>query len=308
MAVIKALSALDLVGETPVVRLNRIVPATSAEVWLKLENYNIGGSVKDRIALNMIEEAEREGKITPGETTLIEATSGNTGIGLALIAAIKGYRLIAVMGEKASVERRQLMQAYGAELEIVPASPLGAEADLIRLGELVKEHGYYPILQFENPHNPEAHYRTTGPEILEAFGGKAPDAFVAGVGTGGTLTGTGQYLRKKNPAISIVAVEPDASPVLSGGARAPHAIQGIGAGFVPPVLDTGIYDKIIRVTNEDAASTARELARSEGLLLGISAGAATWAARKVARELGKGKVVLAIAPDTGERYLSTGLY
>jgi cysteine synthase A len=299
-------NATCLIGNTPVLQLNRLAPKDGAAVCVKLECFNIGGSVKDRIALNMINAAEAEGKIKPGDT-LIEATSGNTGIGLALVAAVKGYKLVIVMGDNVSVERRQLARAYGAEVVIVPSAG-GIKPSFDKVAELVAQYGYFEVKQFENPHNPEAHELTTGPEIVEAFGGNVPDAFVAGIGTGGTITGTGGYLRKRRPDIQIFAVEPDASPVLSGGQPGPHAIQGIGAGIIPKVLDTGIYNEIIRVTNDEALNFARELAAQEGLLLGYSSAAAVFGAVRVAERLGTGKTVLAIAPDTGERYLSTPLY
>ncbi|MDR1400274.1 MAG: cysteine synthase A [Treponema sp.] len=301
-----AQNAAELIGNTPVLKLNRMTPPDGAEVYVKLESFNIGGSVKDRIALNMINAAEAEGKIKPGDT-LIEVTSGNTGIGLALVAAVKGYRLIIVMGDNVSVERCQLARAYGAEVIIV-SSKGGIKNSFDKAAELVARYGYFEIKQFENPHNPETHALTTGPEIVEAFGGAVPDAFVAGVGTGGTITGAGGYLKKLRPDIQIFAVEPDASPVLSGGHPGPHVIQGIGAGIVPKVLDTGIYDEIIRITNDEAVNTARNLATQEGLLLGYSSAAAVLGAIRVAERLGAGKTVLAIAPDTGERYLSTPLY
>ena len=296
----------ELIGKTPVVRLNRLAPAGGAEIFVKLENFNAGGSVKDRIALNMIVQAEAEGKIKPGDT-LLEVTSGNTGIGVALIGAVKGYRVVIVMGDNVSLERRALIRAYGAELVIVSAAG-GIKASFDKAAELAAKYGYFEIRQFENPHNPEAHELTTGPEILEAFGGTTPDAFVVGVGTGGTITGAGGFLRRHNPAIKIIAVEPDDSPVLSGGAPGPHAIQGIGAGIIPQVLNTGIYDQIIRITNDEALHFARLLAAKEGLLLGYSSAAAILAATRVAAELGAGKKVLTVAPDTGERYLSTPLY
>jgi cysteine synthase A len=306
MAVKIAGSATELIGKTPVVKLNRLVPEGAADVYVKLESFNIGGSVKDRIALNMIERAEEEGLIKPGDT-LLEVTSGNTGIGIALVAAVKGYRAVIVMGDNVSVERRQLIQAYGAELVIV-TSVGGIKPSFDKAAELVEKYGYFEVKQFQNPHNPEAHELTTGPEIEEAFGGDIPDAFVAGVGTGGTITGAGRYLRKLRGDIKIVAVEPDASPVLSGGKAGPHAIQGIGAGIVPDVLDTGVYDEIVRITNDEARDFARELASREGLLLGYSSAAAVLAAVRTAQKLGRGKSVIAIAPDTGERYLSTPLY
>jgi len=297
----------DLIGNTPIVKLNRLVPANAASVYVKLENFNAGGSIKDRIALNMINQAQAAGLIKPGDT-LIEGTSGNTGVGIALVAAAKGYKTVIVMGEMASIERRKLMQAYGAELVIVPASAGGIQAVFDIVSELVKEKGYFPLYQFKNEFNPESHRLTTGPEILEAFQGHTPDAFVAGIGTGGTITGTGEYLRKYNPDIQIIAVEPDSSPVLSGGTPGPHLIQGIGAGIVPAILNVDIYNEIVRVTNEEAIYTARELATREGLLLGISSAAAIHAAILTAVKLGPEKSVLAIAPDTGERYLSTDLF
>ncbi|GHU10758.1 cysteine synthase [Betaproteobacteria bacterium] len=298
-------SALELIGKTPVIRLNRIADKGAA-IYLKLENFNVGGSVKDRIALNMIEQAEAEGRIRPGDT-LIENTSGNTGIGLALVAAIKGYKLVVTMSEAVSVERRKLMQAYGAEVVLTPAAG-GIQAGFAKTAELIEQYGYFELRQFYNEHNPETHYQSTGPEIAAAFGGNLPDFFVSGVGTGGTITGAGRYLRERKPEVKIIAVEPDDSAVLSGGAPGPHAIQGIGAGIIPAVLDTTIYDRIIRVTNDEAQTTSRLLARREGLLLGYSAGAAVFAALRIAQEVDEDKHILAIAPDTGERYLSTPLY
>ncbi|MHB9293149.1 cysteine synthase [Hollandina sp. SP2] len=296
----------ELIGQTPIVKLNRLVPEDAAEVYVKLESFNAGGSVKDRIALNMINQAEAEGRIKPGDT-LLEVTSGNTGIGIALVAAVKGYKAVIVMGDNVSLERRQLIQSYGAELVIV-TSVGGIKPSFDKAAELVEKYGYFEVKQFENPHNPEAHELTTGPEISEAFNGQIPDAFVSGVGTGGTITGIGGYLRKLKPDIRIVAVEPDASPVLSGGKPAPHAIQGIGAGIIPQVLNRDIYDDIIRITNDEAQDYTRELAIKEGLLLGYSSGAAILAAVRVAKQLGKGKRVITLSPDTGERYLSTPLY
>jgi cysteine synthase A len=300
-------NALELIGETPIVRLNKIVPQKAAEVLLKLENYNIGGSVKDRIGLHMIERAEQEGLIQPGKTTLIESTSGNTGIGLAIAAAIKGYRLIIVMGEKASVERRQLLQAYGAELVLVPPSPEGIFADFKVQQELIDQYGYFSFKQFENQANPETHRLRTGPEIINALG-EAPDAFIATAGTGGTLSGVGEYLKGLKPDTYIVAVEPAGSPVLAGGEKGVHALMGIGPGFIPDTLNTEIYDEVIGVTDDEGLDTARALAKEEGLLLGYTSGAAVFAAIKIAIKLGEGKTVVAIAPDTGERYLSTPLF
>ncbi|GAF24832.1 cysteine synthase A [Neomoorella thermoacetica] len=295
----------QLIGQTPILRLNRLVE-DGMEVYLKIEFFNPGGSVKDRIALSMITAAEADGRLKPGDT-IVEPTSGNTGIGLAMVAAVRGYRLILVMPETMSIERRKLLAAYGAEFVLTPGN-LGMKGAVDKANELVRENpGYFMPQQFENPANPAIHRQTTAREILEQMDSKV-DAFVAGVGTGGTLTGVGEVLKKEIPGVRIVAVEPAASPVLSGGQPGPHKIQGIGAGFVPPVLRREVVDEIITVTNEDAMETARRLAREEGLLVGISSGAAAFAALQVARRLGRGKRVLAIAPDTGERYLSTELF
>ncbi|QGP90786.1 Cysteine synthase [Neomoorella glycerini] len=294
-----------LIGRTPVVRLNRL-PENGAAVYAKLEYFNPGASVKDRIALSMIEAAEAAGKLKPG-ATIVEPTSGNTGIGLAMVAAVRGYRLILVMPETMSIERRKLLAAYGAEFILTPGH-LGMKGAVDKALELVRENpDYFMPQQFENPANPDVHRRTTAREILEQMG-RDLDAFVAGVGTGGTITGAGEVLKQEIPGIKIIAVEPAASPVLSGGQPGPHKIQGIGAGFVPQVFRREVIDEIITVSNEDALITARRLAREEGLLVGISAGAAVYAALQVARRLGSGKKVLAIAPDTGERYLSTELF
>jgi cysteine synthase A len=297
-------SVAELVGQTPIVKLNRLVDENSAEVYLKLEYFNPGSSVKDRIALAMIEAAEQQGKIKPGDT-IIEPTSGNTGIGLAMISAAKGYKAILVMPETMSLERRNLLRAYGAELVLTPG-PDGMKGAIAKAEELVKEHGYFLPQQFTNPANPEVHKRTTGKEIAEQM--DQLDAFVAGIGTGGTITGAGSVLREKFPEIKIYAVEPKDSPVLSGGKPGPHKIQGIGAGFVPEVLDTHLYDEIIQVNTENAFEYARRAGREEGILGGISSGAAIYAAVEVAKKLGKGKKVLAIIPDNGERYLSTALF
>lgn len=297
-------SVAELVGQTPIVKLNRLVDENSADVYLKLEYFNPGSSVKDRIALAMIEAAEEEGIIKPGDT-IIEPTSGNTGIGLAMIASAKGYRAILVMPETMSLERRNLLRAYGAELVLTPG-PEGMKGAIAKAEELVKEHGYFLPQQFKNPANPEVHKRTTGKEIVEQL--DQVDAFIAGIGTGGTLTGAGSVLRENFPGIKIYAVEPKDSPVLSGGKPGPHKIQGIGAGFVPDVLDTKLYDEIIQVTTENAFEYARRSGQEEGILSGISGGAAIYAAVQVAKELGKGKKVVAIIPDNGERYLSTPLY
>lgn len=297
---------LELIGQTPVVKLNRVVGKTDADVYLKLEFFNPAGSVKDRIALSMIEEAEKRGELKPG-ATIVEPTSGNTGIGLAMVAAAKGYRAILVMPETMSLERRNLLRAYGAELVLTPGSE-GMKGAVAKAEELVRENpDYFMPQQFKNPDNVKIHVETTAQEILQQMDGKL-DAFVAGVGTGGTITGVGQVLRKQIPDCRIIAVEPSASPVLSGGKPGPHKIQGIGAGFVPPILDTSIYDEVIQVDNEEAFTWARRVAREEGILVGISSGAAIAAALKVARRLGEGKKVLAVVPSNGERYLSTELY
>ena len=298
-------SIADLVGQTPIVKLNRLVEENSADVYVKLEYMNPGSSVKDRIALAMIEAAEESGDLKEG-ATIIEPTSGNTGIGLAMIAAAKGYKAILVMPETMSMERRNLLRAYGADLVLTPG-PEGMGGAIRKAEELANEHGYFMPQQFNNLSNPEIHRRTTGKEIVEQMGEQL-DAFISGVGTGGTITGAGEVLREKYNHIKIYAVEPTDSPVLSGGKPGPHRIQGIGAGFVPRVLNTEIYDDIIKVTNDEAFDYARRGAREEGILGGISSGAAIFAALKVAKELGKGKKVLAIIPSNGERYLSTPLY
>ncbi len=296
---------LDLIGNTPVVRLNRLAGPELAAVWGKLENLNPGGSVKDRICLSMIEVAERDGRLKPGDT-VIEPTSGNTGIGLALVASVKGYRLVLTMPDTMSVERRSLLMAYGAELVLTPDSK-GMHAAVRKAEELLAEHpDYFMPQQFSNPANPAVHRETTAQELLQQF--DHIDAFVAGVGTGGTITGVGQVLREKMPLIAIIAVEPAASPVLSHGEPGYHKIQGIGAGFVPEILDEDVYDEIITVTDDEAAECARRLAREEGLLLGISSGANCHAALQVARRLGPGKTVVTVFCDTGERYLTTDLF
>ncbi|MFP3719758.1 cysteine synthase A [Niallia circulans] len=299
-------SVVDLIGGTPIVKLNRLVDDSSADVYLKLEYMNPGSSVKDRIALAMIEAAEKSGDLKPG-STIIEPTSGNTGIGLAMVAAAKGYRAILVMPETMSVERRRLLKAYGAELVLTPGTE-GMGGAIRKAEELAKENGYFIPQQFKNISNPEVHRLTTGPEIVEAFGEEGLDAFIAGIGTGGTITGAGEVLKEKYSDIKIYAVEPADSPVLSGGKPGPHKIQGIGAGFVPEILNSEVYDGIIKVTNEDAFEYARRAGKEEGVLGGISSGAAIYAALQVAKELGKGKKVLAIIPSNGERYLSTPLY
>lgn len=293
----------ELIGQTPLVKLNQVVESDMADVYLKLESFNAGGSVKDRIALRMIEDAEEDGTLKAGDT-IVEASSGNTGIGIAFVAAAKGYQVKIFMPESMSVERRRLMQAYGAELELTSAEG-GMKEALAEAEELVKQEGYVKLSQFENPSNPKVHEETTGPEIYEALDQQAPDAFVAGVGTGGTITGAGSFLKSKNPDIEIIAMEADDSAVLSGEPSGSHKIQGVSAGFIPEVLDTEIYQSIERITNDEAIELTRRLAVEEGILMGISSGAAAAAALKVARRLGAGKTVVAVAPDTGERYLST---
>lgn len=299
-------SVLELVGQTPIVKVNNLQEENSADIYLKLEYFNPGSSVKDRIALALVEAAEKSGQLKEG-STIIEPTSGNTGIGLALVAAAKGYKAILVMPETMSLERRNLLRAYGAELVLTPG-PDGMKGAIAKAEELAKENGYFLPQQFTNKENPEIHRQTTGPEIIEAFGNDKLDAFIAGVGTGGTITGSGEVLREKYPDIQIYAVEPKDSPVLSGGKPGPHKIQGIGAGFVPEVLNTELYENIIQVTTEEAFNYARRAGGEEGILAGISGGAAIAAAVQVAKQLGKGKKVLAIVPDNGERYLSTPLY
>jgi cysteine synthase A len=296
-------SVLDLIGKTPLVRLSKLGPANGATVYGKMESLNPGGSVKDRIALSMIEEAERTGALKPGDV-IVEPTSGNTGIGLALVCAVKGYKLILTMPDDYSIERRRLLERLGAALELTPAIE-GMTGAVFAARQLVESKpGYYMPQQFENGANPKAHRETTAIEILEAMEGRV-DAFVAGVGTGGTITGVGQVLRERlGAAVKIVAVEPARSPVLSGGRAGLHAIQGIGASFVPGVLDRGIYDEIIRVEDKEAQQMALRLAKEEGLLLGPSSGANVHASLKVAEQLGPGKTVVTIFCDTGERYLS----
>lgn len=297
---------LKLIGNTPVVKLNKIPDPNSAEIYCKLEFFNPLGSVKDRIGLYMIEEAERKKQISPGDT-LIEPTSGNTGIGLAYVSAVKGYKLILVMPDTMSKERIKILRALGAEV-ILTDGALGMKGAVERAVELEKENGFFSPGQFTNPANPEAHRKTTAREILK----QVPDidVFVAGVGTGGTLTGVGEVLKKefKDKKVLIVAVEPEDSPVLSGGNPGPHKIQGIGAGFIPEVLNKKIVDEIVKVKNEDAFFTSRRLAKEEGIFAGISSGAALWAALKIAKDLPKEKKIVVILPDTGERYLSTDLF
>lgn len=296
----------ELVGNTPMVRLNKLTGEDSAEVYVKLEYFNPGSSVKDRIALHMIEMAENEGLLKKG-SVIIEPTSGNTGIGLAMVGASKGYKVILVMPDTMSVERRNLLKAYGAEL-ILTSGANGMKGAIVKAQELAeKNENYFMPQQFENKYNPAMHMKTTALEIIEQMGGNL-DAFVAGVGTGGTITGVTKILREKLSNFISVAVEPTDSPILSGGKPGPHKIQGIGAGFIPHVLDMTVIDEIEKVDGDDAISTVKQLAKEEGLLVGISSGAAVFAALKVAKQLGKGKKVVVIAPDNGERYLSTGIF
>ncbi len=298
-------SVLDLIGRTPVVRLSRVVTAGMSIVWAKLERQNPGGCVKERIGLSMIEAAERQGILKPGGL-IVEPTSGNTGIGLAMVAAYKGYSLILVMPESVSVERRQILHAYGANLVLTPGEG-GMKAAIAQAEEIAREEaGAFMPNQFENAANPEVHYQTTAREVLA----QVPDldAFVAGVGTGGTITGVGRRLREEAPHVKIFAVEPATSPVLSGGEPGSHRIQGMGPGFLPPVLDMSVVDEVLQVTSDDAWEMTRRLARQEGLLVGMSSGAAALAALQVAERLGAEKQILVVLPDTGERYLSTPLF
>jgi cysteine synthase A len=288
-------------------KLSRLVSEGSAEVWVKLEGFNPGGSVKDRPALAMIEDAEKKGMLKKG-MKIVEPTSGNMGIGISMVAAVKGYPVILTMPESMTLERRRLLEAYGAELVLTPADK-GMKGAIAKADEILASgKEYFKPDQFGNPANPQIHRRTTAKEIIAFMGSKKIDAFVAGVGTGGTITGVGEVLRRKFKNIKIIAVEPAASPVLSGGQPGPHTIQGIGAGFVPAILNTKVYREIIQVTNGQAAEMAQRLAREEGLLVGISSGAACWAALQVAARLGKGERVVTLFPDGGERYLSTGMF
>jgi cysteine synthase A len=299
-------SIIDLIGMTPMVKLNQLSPANRATIAAKIESFNPGGSIKDRIALNMIKDAEEKAILKPG-SVVVEPTSGNTGIGLAMVCAVKGYRLILVIPASMSVERRKLLKAYGAEFVLTP-SEQGMKGAVDKACELAKNNDYFMPMQFDNPANPAAHETTTACEILKQTDCK-PDAFVATVGTGGTFTGVAKVLKSKIPYIKIIAVEPASSAVISGGIPGPHKIQGIGAGFVPKVLDTNLIDQIITVTDKDAYNSVRQLSTKEGILAGISSGAAVYAAQKVAEDLEPGKLVVTMLPDTGERYLSVeGLF
>ncbi|HEU4964026.1 MAG TPA: cysteine synthase A [Bacilli bacterium] len=299
----------ELIGETPIVKLNTIAGPEDAEIYLKLESFNPGGSVKDRIGYSMIVEAEKAGKIKPGDT-IVEPTSGNTGIGLSMVAAAKGYKVVIVMPDTMSMERRNLLKAYGAELILTPGAD-GMNGAIKKANELLEENpSWFMPQQFDNPANPKIHRETTGREVVEAadaMGGL--DAFVAGIGTGGTITGVGEALREKyGKDVTVYAVEPATSAILSGGQPGPHKLQGLGAGFVPTVLNTEVYDEVIQVDNDIAFEISRQLAKDEGVLVGISTGANVYAALQVAKKLGKGKKVLTVAPSTGERYLSTPLF
>ncbi|GIP54045.1 MULTISPECIES: cysteine synthase A [Paenibacillus] len=299
-------SITELVGNTPAVKLGRMTGEQDADVYVKLEYFNPSGSVKDRAASHMIAEAEKAGLLQPG-ATIIEPTSGNTGIGLAMNAAAKGYKAILVMPDNMTLERINLLKAYGAEVVLTPAA-LRMPGSIEKALELQSQiPGSFIPQQFQNPANPDVHRLTTGPEIISQMDGRL-DAFVATSGTGGTITGTGEYLREHLPEIQIVVVEPKGSPVLSGGQPGPHKLVGTSPGFIPPILNTGVYDEIVQVEDKDALDTARRLAALEGILVGPSSGASVWTAMQLARKLGKGKRILCIAPDTGERYLSMGLF
>ena len=298
----------EAIGHTPLVKLNRLTDDNMADVYVKLEFMNPGSSVKDRIALAMIEAAEEAGKLTK-DTTIVEPTSGNTGIGLAMVAASKGYKAVLVMPDTMSKERRNLLKAYGAELVLTPGAD-GMKGAIKKANELAEKDGYFMPQQFENPANPKIHENTTGRELVEQAksAGFTIDAFIAGVGTGGTVTGVGHVLKENNPNTKVYALEPSDSPVLSGGESGPHKLEGLGAGFVPDTLDTEVYDGIVKVENETAFEYARKLAKEEGILGGISSGAAVYAALEEAKKLGKGKTVVTVLPSNGERYLSTPLF
>jgi cysteine synthase A len=297
----------DHVGRTPMVELTRVAPEDGARVFAKLEMFNPGGSVKDRIGIAMVEAAEAEGRIVPGETTIVEATSGNTGIALAFVAAAKGYDLVLTLPQGMSLERERLLRLYGAQVHITESMG-GMDEAVAAAQALATSDEFWLPEQFANPANPLAHYRATGPEIWEALG-EDVDYLVAGVGTGGTITGCGRFLKERNPEVQVIAVEPKASCVLSGGSAGPHKIQGIGAGFVPPVLDRDVVDEVIPVDDEDALDTARLLARREGVLAGISCGAAVWGALQLAtRAEARGKRIAVVLPDSGERYVSTPFF
>lgn len=303
----RANNVTEYIGNTPLIKLNRIVSEDYANIYAKVEYFNPGGSVKDRIALVMIEDAERRGVLKKGNT-IIEPTSGNTGIGLAMVGAVKGYKVILVMSEDMSDERMSLLKSYGAEIELTKTK-LGMQGAIDRAEELIKRHeDYFMPQQFNNPANPDVHRRTTAKEILKAMGDDQIDVLIAGVGTGGTITGVGEILKTKNPDIKIVAVEPKTSAVLSGGKPGLHMIQGIGAGFIPKVLNLNIINEIVSISDEDAFNTAKILSREEGLLVGFSSGAACLAALKIAKRLGRGKNVVVVFPDTGTRYFSFQKY
>ncbi|HQH71519.1 MAG TPA: cysteine synthase A [bacterium] len=302
----RANNIIELIGDTPIVRLNKLVDVEAATVWAKLESQNPAGCVKERIGMSMIDAAEREGLLSPGGV-IIEPTSGNTGIGLAMVAAVKGYRCILVMPETMSLERRKILQAFGAELILTEGSK-GMRGAIEKAEQLSKEYkGSFVPQQFDNQANVEIHYQTTGPEIWEQTEGRI-DMLVSGVGTGGTITGEGRYLREKKPDIKLVAVEPEHSAVMSGGSPGPHKIQGLGAGFIPKIMDMSLVDEVMTVNNDQAMETARRLCREEGIFAGISGGAACFCAMRQAQKLGAGKDIVVVLPDTGERYLSTELF